>query len=138
MLNDSILVWISILALLILLIVQWVLQFRAESLRRENSAQQKRDIDTLKQTVGALCSSAVGVDKRVNRLERMGRDLEERQENIEHHSQQAEPPYSDAIRMVQEGAGADELIEELGISRDAADLIIMMHGIRRDPSTEIL
>jgi hypothetical protein len=131
--NESSLVWVAMLALLILLIVQWALQFRAESLRREHRAQQKRDIDTLKQTVGALCSSAVGVDKRVNRLEQMGRDLEERQENIEQHSQQGEPPYTDAIRMVQEGAGADELIEELGISRDAADLIILMHSIKREP-----
>lgn len=131
--HDSSLMWTTMLVLLILLIAQWVYQFRAQSRQRENNAQQKREIDTLKQTVGALCSSAVGVDKRVNRLERMGRDLEERQESIEQHSQQNEPPYSDAIRMVQEGAGADELIEGLGISRDAADLIIMMHGIKREP-----
>jgi hypothetical protein len=130
--NDSTLVWIAILLLLIMLIVQLVLQFRSESRRRENLAQYKRDIDTLKQTVGALCSSAVGVDKRVNRLEQQGRDLEERQESIEQHSQYGEPPYSDAIRMVREGAGADELIEELGISRDAADLIIMLHGNKRE------
>jgi hypothetical protein len=131
--GDSTLVWIAILLLLTVLIAQLVLQFRAEFRRREDLAQYKRDIDTLKQTVGALCSSAVGVDKRVNRLEQQGRDLEERQESIEQHSQYGDPPYSDAIRMVREGAGADELIEELGISRDAADLIIMMHGHKREP-----
>jgi hypothetical protein len=134
--DDSLLVWLAVLALLIAQVVQWVLQWRAESQRRENLVQYKRDIDTLKQTVGALCSSAVGVDKRVNRLEQKGRDLEERQESIEQHGQhgqQGEPPYSDAIRMVQQGAGANELIEELGISRDAADLIIMLHGHKREP-----
>jgi hypothetical protein len=130
MFTDNLLLWIVLLALCLLLVMQWVMQWRAESARREALAQYKRDVDTLKQTVGALCSSAVGVDRRVNRLERMGRDLEERQENIEHSSHQSDPPYSDAIRMVQEGAGADELIQELGISRDAADLIIMMHGIK--------
>ncbi len=130
MANDNLLLWLALLVLFLLVAVQWVLQWRAESARRETRLQQKRDIDTLKQTVGALCSSAVGVDRRVNRLEQMGRDLEERQENIELSSHQGEPPYSDAIRMVQEGAGADELIQELGISRDAADLIIMMHGIK--------
>jgi hypothetical protein len=82
--------------------------------------------------VGALCSSAVGVDKRVNRLERQGRDLEERQESMEQHTQYGEPPYADAIRMVREGAGPEQLVNELGISRDAADLIIMMHGARRE------
>jgi hypothetical protein len=131
--NDSSLVGIAILILLLLMIAQWVLQRRAESRQRESLAQYKRDIDTLKQTVGALCSSAVGVDRRVNRLEQMGRDLEERQETIEQHSQQGDPPYSDAIRRVQEGAGVEELISELGISRDAADLIIMMHGIKNSP-----
>lgn len=131
--DDSPLVWIAILALTILLILLWVLQMRAESQRRETLALYRRDIDTLKQTVGALCSSAVGVDKRVNRLEQMGRDLEERQESIEQQSQTGDPPYSDAIRMVQEGAVADDLIAELGISRDAADLIIMMHGQKQEP-----
>ncbi len=131
--NDSSLLWIALLVLLIAVIAQGAFQFRTESRRRESLAQYKRDIDTLKQTVGALCSSAVGVDKRVNRLERMGRDLEERQENIEQHGQYGDPPYSDAIRMVQEGAGVDELTRELGISRDAADLIIMMHGHKQEP-----
>ncbi|MEJ2694538.1 MAG: DUF2802 domain-containing protein [Candidatus Thiodiazotropha sp.] len=131
--DESFLMWIAILALFIMLITQWALQLRRESRRQESLAQHKRDIDILKQTVGALCSSAVGVDKRVNRLERIGRDLEERQENIENYNQHGDPPYSDAIRMVQEGAGVDELIERLGISRDAADLFIMMHGIKRQP-----
>ncbi len=133
MANDNTLVWTAIFALTILLIVLGLLVYFMASKRGEEVARNRRDIDTLKQTVGALCSSAVGVDKRVNRLEQMGRDLEERQENIEQHSQYGEPPYSDAIRMVQEGAGADELIRELGISRDAADLILMMHGSRREP-----
>jgi len=133
MANDNALVWTAIFALAMLLIALGFLVYFMETRRRESLAQYRRDIDTLKQTVGALCSSAVGVDKRVNRLEQMGRDLEERQENIEQHSQYGDPPYSDAIRMVQEGAGADELIAELGISRDAADLILMMHGNRREP-----
>ena len=82
-----------------LLIALGFLVYFMETRRRESLAQYRRDIDTLKQTVGALCSSAVGVDKRVNRLEQMGRDLEERQENIEQHSQYGDPPYSDAIRI---------------------------------------
>ncbi len=133
MANDNALMWTAIFALAIVLIALGILIYLMEVRRRESLAQHRRDIDTLKQTVGALCSSAVGVDKRVNRLEQMGRDLEERQENIEQHSQYGDPPYSDAIRMVQEGAGADELIRELGISRDAADLILMMHGVRQEP-----
>jgi flagellar biosynthesis/type III secretory pathway M-ring protein FliF/YscJ len=130
--NDASLLWVAVVFLLLVVVLLWVFNFRREQQRQEELAQHKREIETLKQTVGALCSSAVGVDKRVNRLERQGRDLEERQESMEQHTQYGEPPYADAIRMVREGAGPEQLVNELGISRDAADLIIMMHGARRE------
>jgi hypothetical protein len=131
--NDTLLVWVALVILLAVVVAQWLITFKRELRKQEERTQLKRDIETLKQTVGALCSSAVGVDKRVNRLERQGRDLEERQESMEQQTQYGDPPYADAIRMVQEGAGPERLVNELGISRDAADLIIMMHGIKREP-----
>jgi hypothetical protein len=130
--SDTSLVWVLVIFLLLAVVVQWVFNIWRERQRQEQLAQHKREIETLKQTVGALCSSAVGVDKRVNRLERQGRDLEERQESMAQNVQYGDPPYADAIRMVREGAGPEQLVSELGISRDAADLIIMMHGARRE------
>lgn len=130
--SDAAFLWFGIVPFLLLLLVLMGYRFWRERRQGEMLELQKREIETLKQTVGALCSSAVGVDKRVNRLERQGRDLEERQENIEQSSQQGEPPYSDAIRMVHAGAGPEQLVSELGISRDAADLIIMIHGMKRE------
>ncbi|MEW8324018.1 MAG: DUF2802 domain-containing protein [Candidatus Thiodiazotropha taylori] len=124
--------WFVLLPLALLLAGFLAYLFFIDHKRKELQAQQSREIQTLKQTVAALCSSAVGVDRRVNRLERQGRDLEERQENIEQSNLQSDPPYSDAISMVRAGAGPDELIQELGISRDAADLIIMIHGAKRE------
>ncbi|MCG7869791.1 MAG: hypothetical protein B6D70_02835 [gamma proteobacterium symbiont of Stewartia floridana] len=124
--------WFVLLPLALLLAGFLGYLFFIDHKRKELLAQQSREIQTLKQTVAALCSSAVGVDRRVNRLERQGRDLEERQENIEQSNLQSDPPYSDAISMVRAGAGPDELIQELGISRDAADLIIMIHGAKRE------
>ncbi|MET0064948.1 MAG: DUF2802 domain-containing protein [Candidatus Thiodiazotropha sp.] len=119
----------GILPLLTLILIgALVVLYRALKQSREQIDRQNREVATLKQTVAALCSSAVGVDRRVNRLERQGRDLEERQDSMEQTSQQGDPPYSDAIRMVQAGATPQQLVEELGISRDAADLILMIHG----------
>ncbi|MEN8177576.1 MAG: DUF2802 domain-containing protein [Pseudomonadota bacterium] len=103
--------------------------------RREKIRQLEKNLETLKQTVGALCSSAVGVDRRVNRVERHGRDLEERQENIE-SQKNSDPPYADAIRLVKEGADAAHLVEELGLNRGAADLIIMMHGLKSEDEVQ--
>jgi hypothetical protein len=130
--GDATLFWFGLLPITLLLLVLLVVFFIFERNRNESHKQLHREIEIVKQTVSALCSSAVGVDKRVNRLERQGRELEERQENIEHSSQQGEPPYSDAIRMVHAGAGPEQLVSELGISRDAADLIIMIHGMKRE------
>jgi hypothetical protein len=124
--------WYIILPLAVILVAFLSYLLLIDRSRKEQLAQQSREIQTLKQTVAALCSSAVGVDRRVNRLERQGRDLEERQENIEQSNLQGDPPYSDAISMVRAGAGPDQLIKELGISRDAADLIIMIHGAKRE------
>lgn len=130
--SESALLWFGLVPLVLLLLVLLVVQYIVDRQRREKLQQHQREIETLKQTVSALCSSAVGVDKRVNRLERHGRDLEERQESIEQSNQQGEPPYSDAIRMVHAGAGPEQLVSELGISRDAADLIIMIHGMKQE------
>ena len=129
---DTTLLWFGLLPLILLLVVLVVVIFIQDRKRRDSHERLAREVETLKQTVSALCSSAVGVDKRVNRLERQGRDLEERQESIEQSTQQGEPPYSDAIRMVHAGAGPEQLVSELGISRDAADLIIMIHGMKRE------
>ncbi|KRT58260.1 DUF2802 domain-containing protein, partial [endosymbiont of Ridgeia piscesae] len=36
-------------------------------------------------------------------------------------------PYAEAIRLVQQGASAEQLVNELGISGGEADLIVMLH-----------
>lgn len=125
------------LLLILLLVVQCVApagllwMIFVDRKRQEQIRQLERSLENIKQTVGALCSSAVGVDRRVNRIERHGRDLEERQDNFE-SQKNSDPPYADAIRLVKEGADADHLVQELGLSRGAADLIILMHGLKAD------
>ncbi|MCB1760007.1 MAG: DUF2802 domain-containing protein [Gammaproteobacteria bacterium] len=87
-------------------------------------------IDTLAAEVGALCSGAAGVDRRVALLESHGRRLDLRQESLEnqHHE---ERPYGEAIQLVQKGTSASGLVEKLGLSRSEAELVAMLHGARR-------
>ncbi|QYZ65055.1 MAG: hypothetical protein OI74_05220 [Gammaproteobacteria bacterium (ex Lamellibrachia satsuma)] len=125
--------WITLAVLVIAVLVFIVLSNRQINRTQERLAEAMREVEILKQTVGALCSSSVGVDKRVNRIERHGRDLEERQESME-YQRTGEPPYAEAIRLVQEGAKADRLMDELNISRGEADLIVMLHGMKRNNS----
>ena len=126
---------LGLLMLICIALVGLVLLIVADRRRRDQIRLLEKSLETLKQTVGALCSSAVGVDRRVNRVERHGRDLEERQVNIESQKNN-DPPYADAIRLVKEGADAEHLVKELGLNRGAADLIIMMHGMKQQDIRE--
>lgn len=99
-------------------------------LRLRDSSRQlqalQAQVHSLTENLNALCSGAVGVDRRVSNLERNGRDLAHRQESME--STQSERPYGEAIQMVQRGATASVLVQELGLSKSEADLVVMLHG----------
>ncbi len=99
-------------------------------LRRQRAAMLQRDqeLATLKEEMRALCTGAVGLDQRMASVEQRARQLKERQEQIELR-EQGERLYPQAIRMVQQGAGVDELISVCGLSRNEAELIVMMHGV---------
>ena len=118
----------ALVILLIITLVGLILLTIKDHLQSQQIRQLQRELEILKQTVSALCSSAVGVDRRVNRIERHSRDLAERQDNIE-SLHQPDPPYAEAIRMVKEGADAGRLVRELGLNEGAADLILMIHGM---------
>ena len=100
-------------------------------LKRQNRdlAQAGKQIETLSANFSALCAGAVGVDRRVTRLEQHGRDLKYRQESIENQGQD-ERSYGDAIQLVRQGAAASRLEEELGLSSNEANLIVMLHGMK--------
>ena len=79
------------------------------------------------QSISGLTAGAIGVDRRLHRLETREQVLSERQENLEiRHTD--ELPYDRAIRLVQQGAGRRRLIEELDLSESEASLIVRLHG----------
>ncbi len=110
------------------LIAVGMLAWRVRAERRKLADAMVR-IGALNGTLSALCAGAVGVDQRISRLEREGRDLGYRQEAIE-NQQQGEQPYGEAIQLVQQGAPASRLVEELGLTRNEADLVVMLHGLK--------
>ena len=98
--------------------------------------KQQREIKTLQEkaefltsSLNALCSGAVGVDHRVARLEQRGRDLEHRQDSFE-TQKHSERPYGEAIQLVHQGASVMRLVEELGLSHNEAELVVMLHGAK--------
>ena len=79
-------------------------------------------------SINGLTAGAVGVDNRLRGIEERESAIEHRQESIENQQSQGEAPFGEAIRLVQQGATAQRLVEELGLSQSEASLIHMIHG----------
>lgn len=106
----------------------WLL-WRRVVLLQAQLAEVKHQQVFQQQSITGLTSGAVGMDRRLNRIEASEKLLHDRQETFE-NQQSAEQPYSHAIHMVQQGATAERLMEELALSESEADLIVRLHGLR--------
>ena len=117
---------------LLLGLVAWV---GAASLNRRlaqqvaRSAELQQQLDLVRQSISGLTAGAVGMDRRMKCLEVREKALSERQETYE-IQQVDDQPYGHAIRLVQQGAGVNRLIQELDLSESEADLIVRLHGQR--------
>ena len=97
--------------------------------QRLHAADLQQQLELVRQSISGLTAGAVGVDRRMQRLESREKTLSERQETYE-NQQADEQPYGQAIRLVQQGAGVIRLVDELGLSESEADLIVRLHGQR--------
>jgi len=109
-------------AVLLLIVIQW--QFHQYN--KTKIEQLNQELAKLKSTLNALISSAVGVDRRVNMLEKGKIELQQRQESMEQHNR-SDRPYAEAIHRAQQGATANQLMDEFEMSQNEADLIVMLH-----------
>lgn len=89
------------------------------------------DIQTLleqsQSDVAALCTGAVGVARRINRIEGKLRIQNERQDQLELHEPNHQV-YGQAVRMARKGADLDELVSTCGLSRGEAELIVLLNN----------
>lgn len=119
---------LSLTVVVILLAVLLVFVF----IRMRSASQRITQIESLlasqQHSINGLTAGAVGVDNRVRGIEERESALEHRQESIENQQSQTEAPFGEAIRLVQQGATAQRLVEELGLSESEASLIHMIHG----------
>ncbi|HEC16948.1 MAG TPA: DUF2802 domain-containing protein [Sedimenticola sp.] len=92
--------------------------------------QAQKQIESLSANLAALCAGAAGADKRINRLEQHSRDLRSRQDSLASQGRD-EGAYGEAIQMVRQGATVSRLVEELDLGRNEAELIVMLHGMKK-------
>ena len=84
--------------------------------------------------LGALCSAALIQDKRIYALEqqllesvapRVEKDIENSEDDL---PEPGEHVYQAAIKGIRQGVNAQQLVDEWGMSKDEADLLVRLHG----------
>jgi len=122
---------LAVLACLAVVGLAWSLRqlSRRMDAERQRADALQQQLDFIRQSISGLTAGAVGMDRRMLRLESSARTLTERQETYE-LQQAEEQPYGHAIRLVQQGASSMRLVDELDLSESEAELIVRLHGQR--------
>ena len=131
-------VWIMTAAFAVVAVVTLLGMAMTIRLQSRKLTELREGIHTLGADFNALCSGATGVDRRISRLERQGLDLGHRQETLENQRQTGDMPYGEAIQLVQKGASAERLVEELGLSQGEAELVMLLHGMKKEDAASVM
>ena len=123
--NVTNLILILIVIALVVFIYRLLLRLQALN-SRVNQIESRAQSQQV--SINGLTAGAIGVDNRLRKIEDREAALEHRQESIENMQSQNEAPFGEAIRLVQQGATVERLMEELNLSQSEASLIHMIHG----------
>ena len=87
-----------------------------------------KKIEVIQHDVSALCASGLGVDERVGGAEQRVRSMIERLEELEENdSYEHLQEFQTAIKLAQEGATTDEIVEKCHLTADEARLLLKLH-----------
>jgi hypothetical protein len=131
-------VWMLTAAISLVAVVSLLSLVMTIRVQSRKLSELREGIRALGADFNALCSGAAGVDRRISRLERQGLDLGHRQETLENQRQVGDMPYGEAIQLVQKGASAERLVEELGLSQGEAELVMLLHGMKKEDAASVL
>lgn len=120
--NDVLLVISMIITVVIVATIIWLI-FEHKKLKKKfgllNSCVERNNKD-----LAGLCAAAVIVDKRLSESGNQLNDTVEKRTVPEPQEQ----PYRNAIQLILEGANTEDLMQQIALSRDEADLLIRLHG----------
>ena len=124
--NEVLLITIISIAAVILAVLAWLVFENRKLKQRFNILSSY--VERNNKDIAGLCSAAVSVDSKLSDSSVKLNDIAEKVTNIKQHDQQASQPYQNEIQRVRDGANAEELIQQCGLSRDEAVLLIKLHG----------
>jgi len=114
-----------VIVLLAFFLIQLLLRLHALNIK---VTQLESRLGSQQVSINGLTAGAVGVDNRLRKMQDRESAIEHRQESMENIQSQGESPFGEAIRLVQQGASEQRLMDELGLSQSEASLIAMIHG----------
>jgi hypothetical protein len=97
---------------------------------RQQLAGQEALVRALERDLEAVCVGARGMGETVQQIEDRLRRLTERQDQMALREPD-QGVYQQAIRLVQRGAGVEELVSTCGLQRSEAELIHVLHQRER-------
>jgi len=118
--------WIALglFALVSTIALIMAISLKSRILRQEESAGAR--IDKLENELSALLDGNFGMGRQLHELQRDLKDTREKQQQLEQRDLGA-LPYNQAVRLVATGATVDQLVDQCGLSRSEADLIMLLH-----------
>lgn len=118
-------------SLLALGVSLWLMRRLAVLTRRYRTLAER--LKSAQDDIAGLCSAAVEVDKRLAADELLWQQMAKPSLTVTELPSVMEPvaadgDYGAAIRRIRDGADAEQLVRELGLTRDEAMLLIRIHG----------
>lgn len=123
--QDIILASLGLALVLVILILIWLV-FAYAKLKRE--LQNLKDYaERNHKDIAGLCSAAITVDTRLQERDQLIKELQQKLTQLNTVETTAQP-YHSVIQKVRSGADLNELMQNCGLSRDEAALLIRLHG----------
>lgn len=111
----------------------WRLRQQLDGLHARCQSQQQL-AETLQEQLDQLAAGEIGMGKRLERSVQDFASLRDRFDELE-SAQQSSAPYATAIRMAEQGAGVEGLVDACGITQAEAELLLKLHCARENGQT---
>ena len=110
------------------------LEYLRYSRTKKILSEQGAAMQRILKDMHALCAGAINLGKHVDGLELRIRRLVERQDQLELRDPM-EQTYAHAIRLAQKGADVNDLVENCGLARGEAELLLRIHRVQQQTAT---
>ncbi|MGR9107125.1 MAG: DUF2802 domain-containing protein [Gammaproteobacteria bacterium] len=110
-----------------LLVLGLVRLWRSISRLREELQSARNAIDALGNDLAALCEAGARQERKISDHDCKLQEIAEWIENLDHQDR-SDRSYHGAILAVRKGAQVQDLVARYGVTRDAAELLVQLHG----------